>query len=241
MKKTHIILEYIRLKRKESKAVKAMFEYVQEREFSRRLEPRTMVYVIIHGEAERTNHGKLSERGRNQVMELAHSRLVVGVQKLYSSPQKEALEATEILRKEFDCTTERMDCLTDLKLGFNWDDDEKLKVSIPSMWKDEDFKTEKGESLAEARERIGECMNKIVAKHPGSSVGIVTHSIIATLFFSLVTAAPLDINEWLMTGHASCATYEYADAGWTLIMPSDNSFQSNPSSVADWLPDDIFD
>jgi broad specificity phosphatase PhoE len=241
MRKTHIILEYIRLRREKSKAVKAMFEYVQEREYSRRLEPRTMVYIIIHGEAERMHDGKLSERGRNQVMELAHSRLVVGVQKIYSSPQKEALETTEILRKEFECTTERMDCLTDLELGFNWDDDEKLKASIPSMWKDEDFRTERGESLADARERIGECMSKIAAKHPGSSIGVVTHSIMATLFFSLVTAAPLDINEWLMTGHASCATYEYANVGWTLIMPSDSSFQSNPSSVADWLPDDIFD
>jgi broad specificity phosphatase PhoE len=241
IRKTHIILEYIRLKQEESKAVKAMFEYVQEREISRRLEQRTMVYIITHGEVEKGRPGKLSERGRNQVMELAHSRIVVGVQKLYSSPKREALETSELLRKEFDCALEKMDCLTDLQMGFNWDDDEKLKASIALLWKDEDFKTEKGESLADARERIGECMNGIAAKHPGNSVAVVTHSIIATLFFSLVTAAPLDINEWLMTGHASCATYEYANTGWTLLMPSDNSFQSSPSSVADWLPDEIFD
>jgi broad specificity phosphatase PhoE len=218
-----------------------MFEYIQEREFSRRLEPRTAIYIITHGEVEKGHLGKLSERGRNQVIELAHSRLVVGIRTLYSSPAKEALETSEILRKEFECRMEKRDCLADLKLGFNWDDDKKLKESIPVMWKDENLRTEKGESLADARERIGECMNEIAAKHPGDSVAIVTHPIVATLFFSLVTAAPLDINEWLMTGHGSCATYEYTNTGWTLLMPSDNSFQSNPSSVADWLPDDIFD
>jgi len=218
-----------------------MFEYVQEREFSRRLEPRTMIYVITHGEVEKEKLGKLSERGRNQVSELAHSRLVVGVRTLYCSPAKETLETSEMLRKEFECRMEKRDCLFDVKLGFDWDDEAQLRERIPLMWKDENLVSDKGESFADARERIGECMNQIGAKHPGDSVAIVTHPLIATLFFSLVTAAPLDINEWLMTGHASCATYEYASTGWTLLMPPDSSFQSNPSSVADWLPENMFD
>jgi broad specificity phosphatase PhoE len=218
-----------------------MFEYVQEREFSRRLEPRTMIYVITHGEVERETLGKLSERGRNQVIELAHSRLVVGVRTLYCSPSKEALETSELLRKEFGCKVEKRDCLADVKVGFEWNDEKRLKDRIPLMWKDETLVFDKGESFADARERIGECMNEIGAKHPGDSVAIATHPLIATLFFSLVTAAPLDINEWLMTGHASCTTYEYANTGWTLLMPPDNSFQSNPSSVADWLPESMFD
>jgi len=218
-----------------------MFEYVQEREFSRRLEPRTMIYVITHGEVDKENLGKISERGRNQVTELAHSRLVVGVRTLYCSPAKEAVESSEMLRKEFECRIEKRDCLEDVKLGFDWDDEDQLRERIPMMWKDENLRTDKGESFADARERIGECMNEICAKHPGDSIAIVTHPLIATLFFSLVTAAPLDINEWLMTGHASCATYEYANTGWTLLMPPDSSFQSNPSSVADWLPENMFD
>jgi broad specificity phosphatase PhoE len=218
-----------------------MFEYVQEREFSRRLEPRTMIYVITHGEVEKEKIGKLSERGRNQVIELAHSRLVVGVRTLYCSPAKETLETSEMLRREFECRIEKRDCLADVKLGFEWNNESMLREKIPLMWKDENLAHEKGESLADARERIGECMNEIGMKHSGDSVAIVTHPLIATLFFSLVTAAPLDINEWLMTGHASCATYEYATTGWTLLMPADNSFQSNPSSVADWLPENTFD
>jgi broad specificity phosphatase PhoE len=218
-----------------------MFEYVQEREFSRRLEPRTMIYVITHGEVEKEKSNNISERGRNQVTELAHSRMVVGVRTLYSSPAKETIETSEMLRKEFECRMEKRDCLADVRLGFDWNDEKQLRERIPLMWKDENLRTEKGESLADARERIGECMNEIVAKHPNDSIAIVTHPLIATLFFSLVTAAPLDINEWLMMGHASCATYEYANTGWTLLMPSDNSFQSNPSSVADWLPENMFD
>jgi len=218
-----------------------MFEYVQERDLSRRLEPRTMVYVITHGEYDRENTGKLSERGRNQVTELAHSRLVVGIRTLYSSPARETLETSVMLRKEFECTMEKKECLADVKLGFGWQDTEQLRERISPMWKDENLRVEKGESLADARDRIGECLNEIGARHRGDSVAVVTHPFIATLFYSLVTAAPLDINEWLMTGFASCATYEYATSGWSLLMPSDNSFQSNPSSVADWLPDNVFD
>jgi broad specificity phosphatase PhoE len=218
-----------------------MFEYVQEREFSRRLEPRTMIYFITHGEVDKEKLGKLSERGRNQVTELAHSRLVVGVRTLYCSPAKETVETSEMLRREFDCRMEKRDCLADVRLGFGWDDEAHLRERIPLMWKKENLSYEKGESFADARERIGECMNEISLKHPGDSVAIVTHPLIATLFFSLVTAAPLDINEWLNTGHASCATYEYTNTGWSLLMPPDNSFQSNPSSVADWLPENIFD
>lgn len=218
-----------------------MFEYVQEKDFSRRLEPRTMVYVITHGESERVNMGKLSERGRNQVTELSHSRLVVGIRIIYSSPTKVTLETSEMLQKEFECKIEKRECLTDVKLGFDWDNRELLRERIATMWKDENLRLEKGESLADARERIGDCMNEISARHLGDSIAVVTHPFIAALFYSLVTAAPLDINEWLMTGFASCATYECANMGWTLLMPSDNSFQSNPSSVADWLPDNIFD
>jgi hypothetical protein len=61
------------------------------------------------------------------------------------------------------------------------------------------------------------------------------------LFYSLVTAAPLNIDEWLSTGFASCATYEYAKTGWALVMPPENSFLSDPTGVSDWLPENLFD
>jgi len=62
-----------------------MFEYVQEREMSSKLEPRTLIYVITSGETLREDSGKLTKRGQNQILELASSRLVSGVRKIYTS------------------------------------------------------------------------------------------------------------------------------------------------------------
>ena len=73
-----------------------MFEYVQEREMGSRLEPRTLIYVITSGEVSHDDPSKLSERGKNQILELASSRLVAGVRKIYSSSTSSDYEtATE--------------------------------------------------------------------------------------------------------------------------------------------------
>jgi broad specificity phosphatase PhoE len=218
-----------------------MFEYVQEREMGAKLEPRTLIYVITSGEVMDDGSGKLSEIGKNQILELASSRLVAGVRKIYTSTTSYDLETAKILSDEFDVRLDKKSCLDAFKLGFSWTDTAQLKEALPALWNDPEYQIGKGESLEEAKERFGTCMNDIGSRHPDDSVAIVCDTIQTCLFHSLVTAAPLDINTWLATGFASCTTYEYAKTGWTLVMPSENSFLSNPSCVSDWLPENLFD
>ncbi|TFG34312.1 hypothetical protein EU527_04170 [Candidatus Thorarchaeota archaeon] len=218
-----------------------MFEYVQEREHATKLEPRTMIYIITIGEIDIENPGKISDRGKNQVQELAYSRLVAGVSKIYSSPANEAIETSDILKKEFYCKVEQKNCLEEFKLGFSWKDVNKLRDTLPLVWEDEDYKPDDGESIVEARSRIRDCMNGIGLRHQGDSVAIVTHPIIANLFHSLVTGTPSNLHDWLMSGFASCASYEHTKLGWTLAMPPENSYLTNPSTISDILPDDLFE
>lgn len=218
-----------------------MFEYVQEREMGSKLEPRTLFYVITTGEILDSDSSKLSERGKNQIFELANSRLVTGVRKIYTSSSNNNHETAKILSKEFDVRLDKKSGLDDFKLGISWIEKDELKVVIPSLWNDEDYKFGKGESVIEARERFGECMNDIGRRHPDDSVAVVCDTIMSCIFHSLVTAAPLDINQWLASGFASCATYEYAKTGWTLVMPPDNSYLSDPTCVSDWLPENLFE
>ena len=82
-------------------------------------------------------------------------------------------------------------------------------------------------------------MNEIGLRHQGDSVAIVTHPLTANLFYSQVTGTPIELQEWLMSGFASCSSYEHTKTGWTLIMPPDNSFLTDPSTVADILPDNL--
>ena len=192
-----------------------MFEYVQERDDPTRLEPRTLFYVIVTGEIDLENAGKLSERGRNQVHELAYSRLVSGVSKIYSSPANEAIETSNILKKEFYCNIEKKDCLAEFKLGFSWNDEENIKTTLPLLWDDEDYKPKNGESMTEARSRIRNCMNDVGLRHQGDSLAIVTHPLVAGIFHSQVVGVPLDLHDWLMSGFSSCASYEHTKTGWT--------------------------
>ncbi len=216
-----------------------MFEYVQEREMGSRLVPRTLIYMIVSGEPSTEDNGKLSERGKNQIMELAYSRLVAGIRKIYTSTKNSDQESAKMLSKEFQVRVEKKGCLDAFDPGVSWDDSDKLQKALSTIWNDETYAPEKGESLADARERFGICMNNLGSKHPDDSFAVVTDTTMAFLFYSLVTAAPLSMEEWLKTGFASCATYEYAKTGWTLVMQPDNSFLTDPSNVSDWLPIDL--
>ncbi|MFX1605488.1 MAG: histidine phosphatase family protein [Promethearchaeota archaeon] len=207
-----------------------MFEYVQEREVGKRVESRTMVYVITVGECDGFDSHTLTERGKNQLFEMARSRVATGVRTLYSASDKLAAQSSEILAKEFESKVTRMNCLNSVALG-----DVSDEITM-RMWQDDEFVPDSGESFAEARERFGTCMGGIVAKHQDDVVAVVVEPLMAVLFHSHVTASPLDISEWHSAGYAACASYEYS-RGWSLVMPLDNSYLSEPTTVGDTLPD----
>jgi broad specificity phosphatase PhoE len=196
--------------------------------------------MIVSGEPAKEDNGKLSERGKNQIMELAYSRLVAGISKIYTSTKNSDQESAKILSKEFQVRVDKKGCLDAFNPGVSWDDFTNLSEALSAIWNDETYTHEKGESLADARERFGICMNDLGSRHPDDSFAVVTDTTMAFLFYSLVTAAPLSMEEWLKTGFASCATYEYTKTGWKLVMQPDNSFLTDPSMVSDWLPEDLF-
>ena len=215
-----------------------MFEYVQEREVGKRLDPRTMVYIITTGEPKGFNFDELSERGENQLFELARSRVATGVRLIYSAAERTSTKSADLLAMEFGSKVTKTNCLNSVKFGKGTEALDELKDRLSTMWQDEEFVPEKGESLAEARERLGSCMGGIVAKHQDDVVAVIVSPIMAVLFHSHVAAVPLDITDWQTMGHASCASYEYS-RGWSVIMPPDNSFLSDPTTVADTFPEGL--
>jgi broad specificity phosphatase PhoE len=213
-----------------------MFEYVQEREVGKPLEARTMVYVIAVGECDGFNSQTLTERGENQLFEMARSRVASGVRILYTASEKLPTKSADVLAKEFEAKTKKTNCLDSIK--FETGDLDSLRETFRKMWQNEDFIPDKGESLAEARERFGTCMGGIVSKHPDDVVAVVVDPLMSVLFHSHVTATPLDISQWQSMGYASCASYEYA-RGWSVSIPPDNSYLSDPTTVGDTLPEGL--
>ena len=145
-----------------------MFDLVQERDMGSRLAPRTMVYVITHGVTDES--GDLSEVGKNQVVDLARSRVVAGITMIYSSSAKDTSSTAKILSKEFGAKTSTKDCLSDVRVGKGTLSAEELAKVLPEMWKDTDYQPEKGESLIEARHRLAECVSGFSGKHKGDSI-----------------------------------------------------------------------
>ncbi len=216
-----------------------MFDLIQERDVGSELSPRTLFYILTHGEMEKENRDILSERGQGQVMELAHSRIIPGVTRIYSSPGKIALQTAGILRKEFDAAVDVKDCLDDVKLGKGNMKDQELADVLSLFWEDHDANIKHGESLNELRGRFGGCLNEIATLHPNDSVVVVTHPITSALLISLVMGGPVQVEDWLNIGYCSCASYEYSRKAWTMVMPPDDSFLTDPVSVADSLPIEI--
>ncbi|RLI55167.1 MAG: hypothetical protein DRP09_10665 [Candidatus Thorarchaeota archaeon] len=212
-----------------------MFEYVQERDTKTRLLPRTVIYVVTHGESETAWGGDLTERGANQVKELARSRVIAGVSAVYSSLSEAAVRTAEIIGEELDCRSGTRECLegVDSSKSPEW-----WKEHIRMMWEDETYQPDDGESFMDLKHRLGDCANGIVTKHPNEGIVIVLDPLTAVLFDNLVTARVILMRDWLSIGHASCASYEYART-WALVIPYDNSFLSDPTTVADVLPDGI--
>lgn len=214
-----------------------MFDLIQERDTGAKMAPRTMVYVITHGVTDET--GVLSEVGKNQVVDLARSRVVAGVTMIYSSSAKDTATTAKILSKEFGAKTKTRDCLDEVKVGKGASRIDELARTLNEMWKDTDYRPEKGESLMDARHRLAECVSEFSGKHKGDSIAIVAHTMLATLFHTLVKGGDPTVEEWLKMGHASCAAYEYAKGGWTMVMPPDNSYLTEMTAVRDGLPPEV--
>ncbi|TFF92200.1 histidine phosphatase family protein [Candidatus Thorarchaeota archaeon] len=215
--------------------------YVQERETETRtrIQPRTLAYIITVGETERDNCEKLTERGKNQIIELARSRVVAGVGRMYSSSLNPAHKTNQMLCKEFGSEASKKDCLSTVRIPGMDKRYEGVKDTLVKMWEDETFCEKKGESLFDARQRVGDCMSEIAAKHANDAFAVVCDPLIGALFDSLVSGAPIAPELWTKMGHAACGTDEYS-RGWSVVMPPDNSYLSDPTYVRDTLPDGFF-
>ena len=218
-----------------------MFDLIQEGETGPSLAPRTMVYIIVNGETELDKIDRLTARGKNQVVELARSRVATGIQIIYSAANGAVRETAKILSDEFSIDAKKKDCFEDVKLGKGNPNSQVLAETLPDLWNDIDHAPEKGESLMMARKRLAECMRGLIGRHRGNSIAIILSPTMAVLFHTLVVGGDPNLDDWLETGHASCAAYEYAKDGWTLIMPLDNSFLLDGSTVRDSLPLEVKD
>jgi broad specificity phosphatase PhoE len=198
-----------------------------------------MVYVITNGETNVDKLNSLTDLGRNQVVELARSRVATGIQVIYYAPNNVTTETAKILSDEFKVEAKKKDCFQDVKVGKGNADAHFLAKTLPDLWNDVDNVPDKGESLMMARRRLADCIRGLIGKHRGNSIALILSTTMSVLFYTLVRGGDPNLDDWLETGHASCAAYEYAKDGWILVMPPDNSFLIDGNTVRDTLPEEV--
>ena len=135
-----------------------MFDLIQEGDIGPGLASRTMVYVITNGETDVDNLRKLTQRGKDQVEELARSRVVSGIQVIYYASNDVTTETAKILSDEFKVEAKKKDCFHDVKVGKGTPTAQLLAKTLPNVWNDADHIPDNGESLMMARQRLAECM-----------------------------------------------------------------------------------
>jgi len=216
-----------------------LFDIVEETGSEASLTPKTIVYVTVHGDPKADDEG-LSSLGEDQVFELSRSRVMSGITRIYTSPNKACLETAGTLRRDFEAPVQVKDCLDGFDLELKEQSASDIADMLEAYW-DEGYTSEEGRSLEESRIKISDCVNGIAAKHSSDSIAIVVPPILSALLLSLVRGGEPRIEEWVMMGYCSCTTYQYSDTGWELVMPPDNSFLSERTAVKDKLPDGLLE
>jgi broad specificity phosphatase PhoE len=218
-----------------------MFDMIQEGDTGPGLAARTLVYVITNGESSVEKLRTLTNRGKSQVEELARSRVATGIQVIYYASNDVTTETAKILSDEFKVEAKKKDCFHDVKVGRGTPNAQLLANTLPNLWNDVEHIPDNGESLMMARQRLADCIRVLIGRHQGNSIAVILSPTMSLLFYTLVRGGEPNMDDWLEIGHASCASYEYAKDGWTLVMPPDNSFLVEGNTVRDTLPTEVKD
>lgn len=167
----------------------------------------TKLYLTRHGETEWNTIGRiqgwkdspLTELGVEQAKWLSDRMKNTHIDVIYSSPAGRAYDTAKIIKGDRDIPIIKHDDLRELNIGA-WEgltqneikslDEENLNHfwTVPSKYS----VVEGGESFEILRERVFNTISKILKKHDGKTIMIVTHTIALKGFMSALEERHID-------------------------------------------------
>jgi len=188
----------------------------------------SIIYLARHGETE-WNKEKifrgtidipLSEQGKKEAVALAEYLKEEQIQFIYSSPLLRAKQTARALAEKFDLEVKIEPGVIDLNFG-SWQGKsiEQVKELDPEGFELWEKSPEKiifpgGESLAQARARAMEALERIAENHPEEKGVVVSHRVIC----KLVVLSALGADEsgfWRVQQDLACYNIlEKTEAGW---------------------------
>ncbi len=150
----------------------------------------TELLLIRHGQTDWNREKKVMGRqpislnsvGREQVLKLQGYLNAVKIDAFYSSPVKRTWETSEIICKDRDLEICAADELAEIDYG-EWENMtfSEIHRDKKDAWhtyktNPEELSIPGGESMPEVKARVGSLLNKILEKHTGERVALVSHA-----------------------------------------------------------------
>lgn len=182
--------------------------------------------VNIAGNMHKTNDSVgLSELGRDQALQLANACKAQGVDRLYSSPEKRALETAEIIAQELGLETQVMEGLRERDWGA-WEGKSftEIKPTLDAMTLEQRyiFKPPGGETWQEMDQRLFGAVQRIVRQDNKVSA-IITHAGAIRALIPLLSGEPKETSFQYDPPNASITSFSFGDGRFRLLSLLDTS------------------
>ncbi|NUQ76500.1 MAG: histidine phosphatase family protein [Polyangiaceae bacterium] len=205
----------------------------------------TKLLLIRHGETEdnynRVFQGQggagLNDRGKDQVKRLSARLLApqrIHLHALYSSDLARARETAEILGLALGLPVTLEPGLREVDLGA-WQglDDDEVAVRFPDEWEawknGVDIKRGGGESYAEVKVRVAGALERLIEKHRGEAVGVVSHGAAIKVYVAHILGLPLGRLRFFMAAtNTALNLIEIDERGARLVIWNDAAHLRDP-------------
>jgi probable phosphoglycerate mutase len=205
----------------------------------------TKLLLIRHGETD-DNHNRifqgqggegLNARGREQAKRLATRMSApqrVHLHALYCSDLARARETAEILGEALGLSPIEEPAVREVDLGA-WQglDDDEVALRFPNEWdawrNGRDIKRGGGETYAELQARVAGALERIIDKHRGQAVGVVSHGAAIKVFVAHVLGLPLSRLRFFMAAtNTALNLFEIDERGAKLVIWNDAAHLRDP-------------
>ncbi len=189
-------------------------------------QPGTNIMLMRHGQTvsnvesrwQGMQEGALTDLGREQARRAAMA--FPAVSGLYSSPLARALDTAAFIADRHGIPVSRVDELAEMSFG-RWENltTDEIKASFPDEWArfeagDDLPRGGTGETYDGAGERLAGAVGAIAGRHPGTTVGAVTHGGVSRAFASRILGTGFSERHRLsLLDNTAMAHVVYTDRG----------------------------
>ena len=149
----------------------------------------TTVYLLRHAESQSSPEmdepdWPLTERGRQQALDIVPQLAELGIDAIYSSPFPRAIDTVRPFADQQGLPIRVRHDLRERKLTDGWLPD--LRSAIAKTWEDFQFAFPDGESSAGCQLRVVAAVTDIVGKHPGETLLVSSHGSALSLLLNQI-------------------------------------------------------